>query len=70
MKKIDRILLIAIVAPLLVALILGGGSVLITGIRTILRLVVPNTWTLIAYAYVAIIAYLIGKSSKGNKSGK
>ena len=71
MRKVDKtILLIVIAIPLVIALIVGGGSVLVNGLITIVKTVVPNAWTLIAYAYVAIIAYLIGKCSKGNKSGK
>lgn len=72
MKKldIDKILLILIAVPIVLALLVGGGTALIKGIIMIAKAVIPNIWTLFAYVYVAIIAYMIGKKSNGSKSGK
>ena len=60
MKKTDKLLIIAIVAPILIALVVFGGPV----ITNITKAIVPNFWALIAHVYIAVIAYIIGRKAK------
>ena len=65
-KKINKILIIAIAAPIVVALLVVGGPALWQGIVTVGKAIVPNIWTLLAYIYIAFIAFMFGLK-KGKK---
>ena len=68
-KKINKILIIAIAAPIVVALLVAGGSALWQGIVAVAKALVPNFWTLLAYAYIAFIAFMFGlKKGKHEKN--
>lgn len=63
-KTLNRLLIVAIAAPIVVALVVGGGAAIWHGIVTIVKTLIPNGWTLLGYAYVAFIGFLIGQKKK------
>lgn len=62
-RKEDKILYIAIGLPIVIALIVAGGPAIINGIKAIMGVIAPNIWVILIYAYIALIAYLIGRRS-------
>ena len=71
MKKlnINRIILLAIAAPIVVAWLVAGGPAIWSVIVTVVRARVPNIWTVVAYIYFAFIGFLLGLK-KGKKNSK
>ena len=70
-KKINKLLIIAIAAPIVVALLVAGGPAIWQGIVTVAKALVPNVWVVLAYAYIALIGFLIGlKRGKKDSTSK
>ena len=71
MKKlnINRIILLAIAAPIVVALLVAGGPTIWNVIVTVVKALVPNVWTVVAYIYFLFIGFLLGLK-KGKKNSK
>ena len=68
-SKINKLLLVAIATPIVVALFIGGGAAIMTGIAKIAEVLFPNIWVALGYAYSALIFFLIGAKT-GNKKKK
>ena len=67
--NINRILTLAIAAPIVAVILIAGFPVIWKGIVTVVTAVVPNFWVVLAYAYIALIAFLFGLKV-GNKKEK
>lgn len=72
-KKVDKktqekkILVFAIVVPIVIALLVLAGAVIWDGIVVLVKTVVPSGWVVLAYVYIAFIAFLVGRISKSKK---
>ena len=69
MKKLDtkKVLIVMIGLPILLAIVIGGGAAILKGLATIAKAIFPNFWVVIAYIYVAGIAFFVGyKKSEKN----
>jgi len=63
-KRSDKTLLILIAIPIAVIMIVGGGAAFFNGLVKIVKLLVPNWWCLIGYAYAGIFGYAIAKKNR------
>lgn len=58
------ILIIAIVAPIVIAFLITGIPVIWKGLVVIFKTVIPNIWGFLFNLYIAIIAFAIGRITK------
>lgn len=63
-RREKQLLIIAIVAPIAIALIIAGVPVIWKGLVTVFKTVIPNVWVLVIYLYIAFIAFLLGRITK------
>ena len=72
--NINRILAVAIAAPIVAVILIAGFPVIWQGFVTVVTSIVPNFWVIPAYLYVALIAFLfgmkVGKKSNTKKDEK
>lgn len=68
-KKVQekKILIFAIAVPIVIALLVLAGTVIWDGIVVLVKAVVPSGWVVLAYVYIAFIAFLVGRISKSKK---
>ena len=67
-SKINKLLLVAVATPIVVALVIGGGATMMTGFVKIAEVLFPNIWVACGYAYSALIFFLLGaKAGKKKK---
>lgn len=59
-----RMLVLAILAPIVIALIITGVPVIWKGLLSVFKVIFPNIWVFVVYLYIAIIAFLIGRITK------
>ncbi|NLC87621.1 MAG: hypothetical protein GX682_02440 [Clostridiaceae bacterium] len=60
----NTFLIIAVVAPIAIAILIGGGPAIWKGITQIFKVIIPNFWVIVAYIYIALVGFLIGRRSK------
>ena len=59
-----RLLIIAVVMPIVISLIIAGVPVIWKALTTIAKTTVPNIWVFLLYLYIAFIAFLVGRMTK------
>ena len=65
--SVNKVLAAVIAAPIVVALLVGGAPAIWQGIVAVAKAIFPNFWVVLAYAYIALIAFLVGLK-RGSKS--
>lgn len=59
-----RMLILAILAPIVIALIITGVPVIWKGLVSVFEVIFPNIWVFVVYLYIAVIAFLVGRITK------
>lgn len=59
-----RLLIIAVVVPIVIALLVTGVPVIWKGLTKVLSTVIPNIWVFLLYLYFGFMAFLLGRISK------
>lgn len=60
----DRILMIAIVLPIVALLLAAGGPAIWKGISSVFKVIFPNCWVGLVDIYLVLLAFMIGRKSK------
>lgn len=63
-KREKKVLIIAIILPIAIAIIIAGVPVIWKGITTIFKTIVPNIWVFLLYLYIAFISFWVGRITK------
>ena len=59
-----RLLVVAIIAPIMIGVIVAGVPVIWNGLVTVYKTIFPNIWVFVVDLYIALIAFLVGRITK------